>query len=430
MKSEHIEAEQVDIVTKDGHVWKGLLLPSSDENVLTIKLKSGYNIGLDKKDLKSIKKLGKISIPREQKKLRKDNSALPNITILHTGGTVASEVDYVTGAVTPRFTPEELVAKVPELVDIANIDAHLVSNMWSEDMRFAHYNVLAQEVEKEIKKGVQGIIITHGTDTLHYTAAALSFMVQHCPIPVVLVGAQRSSDRPSSDAALNVLAAAYFIAQTDAAGVMVCMHKDADDDKCVILPGVNVRKNHTSRRNAFEVMNGLPIAEVSVVKKSVQFLRHDHKKRHANQPKIQLLNEKLKIGMLYAHPQMIRDDLTHFSSYDGLIVLALGLGQLPINNNDKLTAENGFIYKELAKLAKKIPVVFTAEALRGRINLQVYSTGRRLLDLGIIGNYCDMLPETAFVKLAYLLSMKKSGNELKQLMESNLVGEISSRSVL
>ncbi|MDO8628797.1 MAG: asparaginase domain-containing protein, partial [Nanoarchaeota archaeon] len=165
-----LEVEEVEITTKSKEQFKGALLPSPDPKILTIKLKSGYNINLEKKLVTNIKKLGKITIPRQIPVIKqKDN--LPRITILHTGGTIAAEVDYATGAVTARFTPEELLAKFPELSNIANIESRLISNMWSGDMRFAHYNLMAEEIAAEVKKGVDGIIITHGTDTMHYTAA-------------------------------------------------------------------------------------------------------------------------------------------------------------------------------------------------------------------------------------------------------------------
>ncbi|MEK6812655.1 MAG: Glu-tRNA(Gln) amidotransferase subunit GatD [Nanoarchaeota archaeon] len=430
MKKEFSEAQQVEIHTKDKQSFKGILLPSLDPNIVMLKLSSGYNLGIDKKEIQQLTKLGKLKIERLMLKEHKHDAKLPTITILHTGGTVASQIDYTTGAVSARFTPEELVVKFPELQQHANIHSRLVSNMFSEDMRFAHYNLLAKEIEKEIKKGVQGVIITHGTDTLHYTSAALTFMLHHLPIPVVLVGSQRSSDRGSSDAFLNLTSAVFFATQADFAGVAICMHKDLNDELCTILPGVNTRKNHTSRRDAFTCINAAPIAEVNYAKQHIQFLKQDHKKRNPDARfHVRLLNEKLKVGIVYTHPQMHADEISKYNAYNGLIILGTGLGHLPVNHIDKTTAEHEKILKELSKLAKKIPVVMTPQPLAGRINMQVYSTGRRLLELGMIGNLCDTLPETAFAKLAYLLSQKKSKEEIHQAMEKNLHGEIAKRSL-
>ena len=204
---EDFSAEVVEIKTKDKE-FKGILLPSPKKDVVFLKLDSGYNIGIEKKNIKSMKKIGKVTSEKKVLGKLEINKNLPTIAILHTGGTVASEVDYKTGAVSPRFTPEELIAKFPELKSFANIKSKLIANMFSEDMRFSHYNKIAKEIENQVKEGVEGIIISHGTDTLHYTGAALSFMLQDLGIPVLLVGAQRSSDRGSSDAFLNLVSAA------------------------------------------------------------------------------------------------------------------------------------------------------------------------------------------------------------------------------
>ncbi|HLC55486.1 MAG TPA: Glu-tRNA(Gln) amidotransferase subunit GatD [Candidatus Nanoarchaeia archaeon] len=430
MKKEFSEAQQVEIHTKDKQVFKGILLPSQDSSIVMLKLASGYNIGLDKKDIQQITKLGKLKIERPLLKEHKHNPKLPTISILHTGGTVASQIDYTTGAVSARFTPEELLAKFPELQQYANIHSRLVSNMFSEDMRFSHYNLLAKEIEREAKKGIQGIIITHGTDTLHYTAAALTFMLHHLPIPVILVGAQRSSDRGSSDAFLNLVSAVFFASQTDFSGVAICMHKDLNDELCIILPGLNVRKNHTSRRDAFACINTSPIAEINYNKQQVQFLKRDHKKRDPDANfHIRLMNEKLEIGMLYAHPHMHADEVARFNAYDGLIIIGTGMGHLSINHIDKFTAENEKIFRELAKLARKMPVIMTPQPLWGRINLNVYSTGRKLQEIGVQGNFSDMTPETAFLKLAYLLSTRKSKEEINRLINTDMFGEISKRSM-
>ena len=230
--------------------YGGHLMPSLNKDIIVLKLKNGYNIGIEKKRIESIKILKKHKETKIRKQKIRFNKNLPTISILHTGGTIASEVDYRTGGVIARFTPEELMAMFPELNNIANINSVFLSNMFSEDMRFKHYSIMAKAVVKEIRRGVKGIIIGHGTDTMHYTSAALSFMLENLPIPVILVGAQRSSDRPSSDAAINLICAAEFIVKTDFTGVVICMHESLNDDNCVILPACKTKKLHTSRRDA------------------------------------------------------------------------------------------------------------------------------------------------------------------------------------
>ncbi|MEK6835458.1 MAG: asparaginase domain-containing protein [Nanoarchaeota archaeon] len=222
-------------VNTDKETFSGRLIPSVNPDTLVIKLNSGYNIGIKKSKIKKIILLKKFKQEKAktQKIVYKKN--LPTISILHTGGTLASRISYETGAVSAKFTAEEILEMFPELKDIANINSKLISNMFSEDMRFSHYNLIAKEIEKEVKKKVSGIIITHGTDTMHYTSAALSFILEDLGIPVILVGAQRSSDRGSSDSKLNLLCASYFITKTDFSGVAICMHESMSDNACLIL---------------------------------------------------------------------------------------------------------------------------------------------------------------------------------------------------
>jgi len=422
-----LQVEEVEIITKKGEQFKGILLPSPDPKIITIKLKSGYNINIDKKYATNIKKLGKITIPRQKREFTQDPS-LPKIAILHTGGTVAAEVDYATGAVTTRFTPDELIGKFPELSSLVNIDSRLMSNMWSGDMRFAHYNKMAKEIELEIKKGVEGIIITHGTDTMHYTAAALSFMLQDLPIPIILVGSQRSSDRGSTDAFLNLVSAALFIVKTDFAGVALCMHENANDDDCIILPSLKSKKLHASRRDAFKAVNAKPIARVNYAENLVQMLVQDHKRRDRNaQLKLLMMDPLIKVGIVRAHPNLFAVELAAYKSFDGLIIEGTGLGHMSVSKIDDVTVENEKILLEVTKLAKKMPVVMTSQTVFGRVNMNIYSYGRKLQAAGVIGNYNDMTTETAFIKLAFLLSQKKSLEEIRVLMGENMHGELSKR---
>lgn len=347
---------------------------------------------------------------------------MKKISILHTGGTVASKVDYTTGAVIAKFTAEELLQLFPDIKKYGKIDSRLVRNMQSEMMRFSHYNLLANAVKEEIDKGTQGVIITHGTDTLTYTAAALSFALENLPIPVILVGSQRSSDRPSTDASLNLTGAARFIAETDYAGVAICMHEDTNDNNLIILPGTKTKKFHTSRRDAFKPINTKPIAIITPKKIEIKTKWEKPK----DKLELKLFNEKLKIGLLEAHPHMFSEELEAYKKFDGLIIELLGIGHLPTMNVDEYTKENDEILKTLKELCKVMPVAATAQTIYGRIDMNVYSPGKQLLEAGIIGNYTDMHPETAFIKLAWLLSNYKK-EEIKELYEKNLRGEISER---
>ncbi|MEM4282148.1 MAG: Glu-tRNA(Gln) amidotransferase subunit GatD [Candidatus Woesearchaeota archaeon] len=416
--------DRVRIETTDAS-YEGLLMPE-EEGFLVLKLDSGYNIGIAKGNVLSINLIEK-KRELQAAKVKIPKKGLPTISILHTGGTIASKVDYATGAVVARFSPEELLAQFPEIWEIANVSSRLVMNIFSEDMRFHHWNILAQEIVKEIKAGARGIVITHGTDTLHYTSAALSFMLQNLPIPVVLVGSQRSSDRPSTDAALNLLSACLFAARADFAGVVVCMHESIEDKSCIVLPATKCRKMHSSRRDAFKAIGTIPWAKVDFSSRKIEFLREDYERRSKREPKLTYINEAVKVGLLKVHPNMSAEEFLAFKGYDGLVIEGTGLGHAPINESDVATKEHSKIAEAISRLVSSGTVVAMAsQTIYGRIDLDVYSTGRRLQKLGVIGNHTDMSPETAFVKLAWLLSNYPK-DMIEELFQKSIVGEVSER---
>jgi glutamyl-tRNA(Gln) amidotransferase subunit D len=411
------------IKTKDKE-FTGILMPSSKTESMVIKLESGYNVGVVKKSVQSVKVLKKKIKKKLSRKKLVRNSKLKTVVILHTGGTIASKVDYETGAVLAQFTPQELLMMFPELKEIVNVESKLLKNMWSEDMNFRHYNLMAKEISREVKRKVDGIIITHGTDTLHYTSAALAFVLEDLPIPVILVGAQRSSDRGSSDAAMNLVCAVDFIVKSDFAGVAVCMHKNMDDDICWILPPTKCKKLHSSRRDAFKPVNASPYALVDWDKHSVNIVDNGFNKRSDKTLKLKLFRD-VKVGVHKARPGMLAEELMWYKKFDGLVVEGTGLGHYPILETDKQTIENGKVLKALTLIAKKIPVVCTTQTVFGRINQEVYSTGRHMQELGILGNQLDMTTETAYIKLAWLLS--NYPGKVHKLYSTNLRGEINDR---
>ncbi|MEK6861504.1 MAG: Glu-tRNA(Gln) amidotransferase subunit GatD [Nanoarchaeota archaeon] len=432
------ECDLVEIKTKDDS-YKGIVMPGSDDEKIILKLISGYNVGILKKNIVSLTTVKKfkgseekceiIIEDKKQSKSIEGKKHLPIISILHTGGTVASRVDYSTGAVSARFTPEDIISMFPELKDIAQIRSKLIRNMFSEDMRFSHYNLLAKEIDKEAKNGANGIIITHGTDTLHYTAAALAFILEDLSIPVILVGSQRSSDRGSSDAALNLICAAQFIAKSDFAEVAICMHEGSSDESCLILPACKTRKLHTSSRDAFKVVNGSPIARIDKHGK-LEFIHTNYRRKDSGRKlRLKLFKENLKIGLIKIHTNMYAKEFESYESFDGLVIEGTGLGHMPINAIDEFTKEHSKIFNTVKKLAKKMPVVMTSQTLYGRLQMNVYSTGRNLVESGVLGNYSDMIPEIAFIKLAWLLS-NYNKDKVRELVSENLRGEISKRTEL
>jgi len=316
----------------------------------------------------------------------------------------------------------------PELKESARIESKLFRSMWSEDLRFAHYNLLAKEIESELKKDpeLKGVIIGHGTDTIHYTSAALGFIFEHLPIPVVIVGSQRSSDRGSSDAAMNLVSAASFIANTSLKGVFICMHERMDDENCIILNGFNAKKMHSSRRDTFKQINSKPVARINYFSKEIEYIS-EYPDSALNSPghmTLHLLNEDLKIGIVYSHPNMFAEEFECFRNFDGLILVGTGLTNFPINEIDDLTKEHTKIKNVLKSLAEKMPLVMTLQTVYGTVNMNVYTTGRDLKELGIIGDHSSLCTETAFIKLAWLLSQKL---DPKEYFMQDFRGEFSAK---
>ena len=434
----------------DKEYLEGILVNEDDKHIV-LKLSSGYNIGIKKsvivkmEDVKSHKELVKEQTSEKihekishgvnssgiSSDTNTDNNILPKVLILHTGGTIASKVDYETGAVTPKFSPEELQTMFPELKELAHIESKLFRNMASDDMRFSHYNLLAKEVALELdkNKNLKGVIITQGTDTIHYTSAALGFIFEHLPIPVVIVGSQRSSDRGSSDAAMNLISAVAFIANTSLKGVFICMHESMNDDSCIILNGFNSKKLHSSRRDAFKPINMPPIARVDYATKSIDYLSEYSESvlNSSGKLSLNLFNEDLHIGIIVSHPNMYAIEISSFlKNFDGIVLEGTGLCHFPINEIDEYTKEHTAIKEALTKLASTIPVVMSLQTVAGSVNMNVYRPGKLLIEMGIIGNYSSLITETAFIKLAWLLSQKLDPHEyfMKNLRGEFLISDI------
>jgi glutamyl-tRNA(Gln) amidotransferase subunit D len=399
-----------------------------DSSSLLLKLPNGYNIGIKHEKGIAIKLLerGKpIRFKPAEVAIKKDPTK-PTVSILGCGGTIASRIEYTTGAVFPAFSPADLILSFPELKDIANIKGKKLFDLLSEDMTPSHWQIIAKEVEKEIKSGVDGIILMHGTDTMHFTSAALSFMIQNLPIPVVLVGAQRSSDRGSSDNLVN-LVCATVAATSDIAEVSVCMHGSSSDDFCYLHQGTKVRKLHSSKRDAFQSVNVSPYAKILYPEKRIEYIRTDYNKRDSKTVKI---DDKINpnVGLVYVYPGIkpeFVDSLSKF--YEGVVIAGTGLGHVPTNpSNDKFTKSLIPSIKNL--IASGISVVIAPQTIFGRINMNVYTAGRLLDETEVIGNGCDWLPETALVKLMWVLGHTKDMNKVREMMLTNISGEISKRS--
>ncbi|MCC7560711.1 MAG: Glu-tRNA(Gln) amidotransferase subunit GatD [Methanobacterium sp.] len=420
LESQNISIGDMISIKKEAVEYRGMLLDraeDADQLHLVLKMASGYNVGiaLDGAEVELLEKGEKPEINLPPLDIQQDPEK-KDVSIISTGGTVASIIDYKTGAVHPAFTADDLLRATPELLDEANISGKAIMNILSENMKPEFWVQAAQAVADEISGGADGVVVAHGTDTMHYTAAALSFILE-TPVPIVLTGAQRSSDRPSSDAFLNLMSS-VAMAKSDIAEVTVCMHSTENDNQAHIHRGTRVRKMHTSRRDTFNSINSPPMARVKEGKvKIIDKNFHYHKRGECQLEVNDSLEEK--VGFIKSYPGITTELLDYHidNGYKGLLIEGTGLGHCPDH-----------LIPSLQRAAdEKIPVVMTSQCLYGRTNLNVYSTGRKLLTAGVIPAG-DMLPEVAYVKLVWALGQTSQREEVKKIMQTNLKGEINEKS--
>ena len=395
--------------------YTGIVMPRfehTDDNHITLKLKSGYNIGIEIQKIKKIEVLASEKIEETSTTDKKSDASLPKILLLSTGGTIASKIDYRTGAVTPALSADDLNAAVPELAEIANIDAEVLFSEYSENLEPEHWKKIAETLDSHAKSDYKGIVVAHGTDTMQYSAAFLSFALAGFPIPIVLVGSQRSSDRPSSDAALNLISAVRFITKSPTQGVFVIMHHNESDDLIAGHIGTRVRKNHTSKRGAFKTIGDDP-AVLIFEKKIEKNLKTEFFHQKDYNPK---LNYDTNVALVKYYPgynPKIIDFLIK-SGYKAIIFEGTGLGHVG-------TA----IYEEVKKANESgLFMGMTSQCIDGRVGMNVYESGRDLQELGITP-LSDMIPETALVKAMWALGNSKNVDEMKSLMMQNIASEFS-----
>lgn len=411
-------------VIKENKTYEGILIPrseSSDDKHLVIKMKSGYNIGIRLEPHVKIQKIGKGIKPTfASPPLPPQKEELPKIVIMSTGGTIASRVDYRTGAVRSAISASDLYGVVPELADIARIDTQILLSIYSENITQKHWTQIAQTVAQHItQEEVNGVVIAHGTDTMAYTAAALSFALQNLPIPVIIVGAQRSSDRPSSDAATNLIGAVKAAAYAPFAEVAVAMHETTADTTIAFNRGTKVRKCHTSRRDTFKPVNSSPIARTTNGKE-VTMLTTNYRKRDPTAQLTLKPNFSEKVALVKFYPGFDPSLIDWYAERDikGILIEGTGLGHVSARCFGAI--ENAISHEVIVALA--------SQCIWGRVNMNVYDTGRDLLSLGVIP--CDdMFPETALVKLMWTLGQTRDIEEAKKLFKTNIAGEFSPRTL-
>ncbi|WP_058366060.1 Glu-tRNA(Gln) amidotransferase subunit GatD [Haloparvum sedimenti] len=420
---DRVRVERADVTNE------GVLMPSSTSDHLVVKLDGGYNVGIDREaaDVEVLESgvhevdEGGANEPGEVSEISFDEE-LPTISLISTGGTIASTVDYRTGAVTARFDAEDVLRAVPDLAGRANYRGRVVANILSENMDPSIWTDLAEAVREEVEAGADGVVVMHGTDTMQYSASALSFMLD-TPVPIVFTGSQRSADRPSSDNVMNAVCAVEA-AKADCAEVLVCMHATESDDRCALHRGTRVRKNHTSRRDAFETVGGKPLGEVDYAAASdadpsdgepasgVSF-RREHAERGEAELSI-APDLAADVELVKFTPGMDPAAWDYLDGTDGVVIEGTGLGHVHTDLIPRI--------EELVESGTT--VAMTSQCLAGRVCDRVYDTGRDLLDAGVV-EAGDTLPGTAKVKLMWALANVENPADA---MGRDLAGELTEES--
>jgi glutamyl-tRNA(Gln) amidotransferase subunit D len=409
-------------VIKGHMIYEGFLMPKTEilgDEYVMLKMDNGYNVGFRLSEVKVELVSKRHASKFEDRKPLELKAGLPKVKVLGTGGTIASKVEYKTGAVYPSLSAEDLYESAPELSEIAVISTRTLFNIFSEDMRPEHWSMIAKAIAEEVvEEDVSGVVVAHGTDTMGYTAAALSFALQQLPVPVVLVGAQRSSDRPSSDAALNMLGAVLVASRAPFAEVVVVMHESISDENLVVIRGTRVRKCHTSRRDAFKSVNDVPLARVLRGRELV-VLAKDLRPRNDDRKSFDVRADfDSRAALIKAYPGIPPEAIEWpiHAGYKGVVIEGTGLGHAP-----------SYVFPSIKRLIDHgIIVAMTSQCIWGRVNMNVYRTGVELLQMGVIP--CeDMPPETALVKMMWCLANARDEEEVRRLMTINIAGEINPR---
>ena len=404
-------------VVRGGTEYEGVLMPSTTADRLVVKLDGGYNVGIDRAEAEldvlesNVYDVEGARDGEGGSEIQFDE-ALPTVSLISPGGTIASTVDYRTGAVTAQFDAEDVLRAVPDLAGRANYRGRVVANILSENMTPDVWQELAGAVHEEIEAGADGVVVMHGTDTMQFTASALAFILD-TPVPVVFTGSQRSADRPSSDNVMNAVCAVEA-AKADCAEVLVCMHATESDDRCALHRSTRVRKNHTSRRNAFETVGAEPLGVVDYDDETVDFRRSYDERGAADlaiHPGLETEVELVKFT-----PGMSFDRVERLADATGLVVEGTGLGHV---HTDLVPT-----FREMVESGT--PVVMTSQCIEGRVCDRVYDTGRDLLDAGVI-EAGDTLPGTAKVKLMWALA-NVAPESVPETMRTPLAGELTDRS--
>ncbi len=317
-----------------------------------------------------------------------------NILLIATGGTIASK--KTENGLSPEITSDELLGYVPEINEFCNVDTIQLLNIDSTNIQPEYWVLMTEAIEKDYNK-YDGFVISHGTDTMSYTAAALSYLIQNLDKPVVVTGSQKPINADITDAKKNLLDSFRFAAEKDVRGVYLVF-----DGKAII--GTRARKVKSKSYSAFDSIN-FPVAAIIDDKRITKYIRNE------------VLNEKVvfyktiypSIFLLKLVPGMEPDVLDYIGEkYEGVVIESYGVGGLPF-----LDRRNFLEKLENLTEKGKIVVIATQVMFEGS-DMGVYEVGiKALKNLKVLQAY-DMTIEAVITKLMWIMAQTRDFDQVKE----------------
>nr|WP_300094617.1 asparaginase [Sedimentibacter sp.] len=319
-----------------------------------------------------------------------------NILLIATGGTIASK--KTDEGLAPGITSEELLSYVPEIKEFCNVDTIQLLNIDSTNIQPEYWVLMTESIEKNYDK-YDGFVISHGTDTMSYTSAALSYLIQNSDKPIVVTGSQKPINADITDAKKNLLDSFRFAAEKDVKGVYLVF-----DGKAII--GTRARKVKSKSYSAFESIN-FPVAAIIDDTRITRYIRNEHD--HENETVKFYKSIYPSIFLLKLVPGMEPDVLDYIGEkYEGVVIESYGVGGLPFLDKRNFLEKLGGLTEK-----GKIVVVATQVMFEGS-DMGVYEVGVRALKQFNVLQAYDMTIEAAITKLMWIMAQTKDFDEVKE----------------
>ena len=325
---------------------------------------------------------------------------MKKVLLIGTGGTIASEMGA--SGLVPELTTEDLLAQIPAIREICEVDCIQLLSLDSTNMAPKHWLMMARCI-REHYEAYDGFVLTHGTDTMAYTAAALSYLVQGSPKPIILTGAQKPIGFDSTDSKINLLDA-FRCAAEDLPGVSIVFNNK-------VIPGTRAKK---TRSKSFQAFSSINYPYLGVLRDGVllRYIRPECAERPVFYDALDT-----KVALLKLIPGAEREMADFLlARNDALIIESFGVGGLP---------EEGGFYRCLQEwMEKGRIVVLTTQVENEGSDLGVYHVGNRLKkDLKVLEAY-DMTTEAVVAKLMWILGRTKDRSEVERLFYTPVAKDI------